>query len=101
MQDTAGNRAASVADTQATNETPAALPTISIAAASASTPVTEGTAAAFVLTRTGAVTAELTVTVQVTQAGSVLDGARPSIRDLRPRRVRDADHGRHGERRNR
>ena len=76
VQDTAGNRAATVADTQATNETPAALPTVSIAPVS--TPVTEGTAAAFVLTRTGAVTAELTVTVQVTQAGSVLDGTRPS-----------------------
>ena len=82
VQDTAGNRAATVTDTQATNETPAALPTISIAAAS--TPVTEGTAAAFVLTRTGAATAELTVTVQVTQAGSVLDGARPQTAAFAP-----------------
>ena len=82
VQDTAGNRAATVTDTQATNETPAALPTISIAAAS--TPVTEGTAAAFVLTRTGADTAELTVTVQVTQAGSVLDGARPQTAAFAP-----------------
>ncbi len=96
VQDTAGNRAATVTDTQVTNGTAAALPTVSIAPVS--TPVTEGTAAAFVLTRTGAVTAELTVTVQVTQAGSVLDGARPSIRDLRPRRGRDADHGRHTKR---
>ena len=40
--------------------------------------MTEGAAAAFVLRRTGATAAELTVTVSVGQAGSVLDGARPS-----------------------
>ena len=82
VQDAAGNRAASVADTQVTNGTAPALPTVSIAPVS--TPVTEGTAAAFVLTRTGAATAELTVTVQVTQAGSVLDGARPSTATFAP-----------------
>ena len=59
-----------------TNGTAPALPTVSIAAVS--TPVTEGAAAAFVLRRTGATAAELTVTVSVGQAGSVLDGARPS-----------------------
>ena len=96
VQDAAGNRAATVTDTEVTNGTAPALPTVSIAPVS--TPVTEGAAAAFVLTRTGAVTAELTVTVSVTEAGSVLDGARPSIRDLRPRRGRDADHGRHTKR---
>ena len=76
VQDAAGNPATSVADADVTNETAAALPAVSIAAVS--TPVTEGAAAAFTLTRTGAGTAELTVTVSVGQAGSVLDGAPPS-----------------------
>ena len=76
VQDAAGNRAASVADAEVTNGTAPALPTVSIAAVS--TPVTEGAAAAFVLRRTGAVTSELTVTVSVSEAGSVLDSARPS-----------------------
>ena len=82
VQDAAGNRAATVADTEVTNGTAPALPTVSIAPVS--TPVTEGAAAAFVLTRTGAVTAELTVTVSVTEAGSVLDGARPSTATFAP-----------------
>ena len=76
VKDAAGNAAAAFADAQVTNETAAALPTVSIAAVS--TPVTEGAAAAFTLTRTGAGTAALTVTVLVGQAGSVLDGAPPS-----------------------
>ena len=76
VQDAAGNRAASVADAEVTNGTAQALPTVSIAAVS--TPVTEGTAAAFVLRRMGAGTAELTSKVSVSEAGSVLDGARPS-----------------------
>ena len=76
VRDAAGNAAAAFADAQVTNETAAALPTVSIAAVS--TPVTEGEAAAFTLTRTGAGTAELTVTVSVSEAGSVLDGAPPS-----------------------
>ena len=76
VQDAAGNRTASVADAEVTNETAPERPVVSIAAVS--TPVTEGAAAAFVLRRTGAGTAELTVTVSVRQAGSVLDGARPS-----------------------
>ena len=76
VQDAAGNRAASVADAEVTNETAPESPVVSIAAVS--TPVTEGAAAAFVLRRTGAGTAELTVTVSVGQAGSVLDGAPPS-----------------------
>ena len=76
VQDAAGNRTASVADAEVTNGTAPALLTVSIAAVS--TPVTEGAAAAFVLRRTGAVTSELTVTVSVSEAGSVLDSARPS-----------------------
>ena len=59
-----------------TNETAPERPVVSIAAVS--TPVTEGAAAAFVLRRTGAGTAELTVTVSVSEAGSVLDDAGPS-----------------------
>ena len=76
VQDAAGNPAVAVANTNAINTTAAALPEVSIAPAS--TPVTEGTAAAFVLTRTGATAAELTVTVQVSEAGSVLYGTPPS-----------------------
>ena len=75
LQDALGNRVADIAAAGVTNETPAAaLPAVSIAAASP-TPVTEGTAAAFTLTRTGATDAALTVTVSVDEAGSVLDGA--------------------------
>ena len=76
LQDAAGNRVASFAATEVENGTAPALPTVSIAAVS--TPVTEGAAAAFVLRRTGTGTAELTVTVSVSEAGSVLDGAPPS-----------------------
>ena len=76
VQDAAGNRTASVADAEVTNETAPERPVVSIAAVS--TPVTEGAAAAFVLRRTGAGTAELTVTVSVSEAGSVLDDAGPS-----------------------
>ena len=78
LQDAAGNRVAAFADAQATNETAAALPEVSIAAASS--PVTEGTAASFTLTRTGSTAAALTVavSVSVSQAGSVLDGTAPT-----------------------
>ena len=76
VQDAAGNRAASFANTEAKNLTAAALPAVSIVAVS--TPVTEGTAAAFVLRRTGATDDALTVTVSVSEAGSVLNGAPPS-----------------------
>ena len=75
VRDAAGNPAAAFADAEVTNGTAAALPTVSIAAVS--TPVTEGAAAAFTLTRTGATDAALTVAVQVTEAGSVLDGTPP------------------------
>ena len=76
VQDAAGNRAASFANTEAKNLTAAALPAVWIVAVS--TPVTEGTAAAFVLRRTGATDDTLTVTVSVSEAGSVLNGAPPS-----------------------
>ena len=76
LQDAAGNPAAAFADAEVTNETAPESPVVFIEAVS--TPVTEGAAAAFVLRRTGATAAELTVTVSVGQAGSVLDGAPPS-----------------------
>ena len=76
VQDAAGNRAASFANTEAKNLTAAALPAVSIVAVS--TPVTEGTAAAFTLARTGATAAALAVAVSVSEAGSVLNGAPPS-----------------------
>ena len=74
VQDAAGNPPASFANTEAKNLTAAALPAVSIVAVS--TPVTEGTAAAFVLRRTGATDDALTVSVS--EAGSVLNGAPPS-----------------------
>ena len=57
------------------NET-VGLPVVSIAPSS--TPVTEGTAAAFTLSRTGATDAALTVAVSVSQAGDVMRGAAPT-----------------------
>ena len=76
LKDAAGNRVASFTDSAVTNETPAALPVVAIEPGS--TPVTEGTAAGFTLTRTGDTAAALTVSVSVGQAGSVLDGTAPS-----------------------
>ncbi len=76
LRDAAGNRVADFADAEVTNGTAAVLPAVSIAAAS--TPVTEGSAASFTLTRTGSTAAALTVSVSVGQAGSVLDGTPPS-----------------------
>ena len=60
----------------ATATVPAPLPEVSIAAASS--PLTEGDAAVFVLRRSGDTTSALTVAVSVTEAGNVLDGAAPS-----------------------
>ena len=60
----------------ATATVSAPLPEVSIAAAAS--PVTEGSAAVFVLRRSGATTSALTVRVSVTEAGDVLDGAAPS-----------------------
>ena len=57
---------------EATAEVTAALPVISIAAVSS--PVTEGSAAAFTLSRTGDAAAALTLSVAVSEAGSVLSG---------------------------
>jgi hypothetical protein len=74
LRDAEGNRVASFASAETENRT--TLPVVSIGAAS--TPVTEGAAAAFVLTRTGATAAALTVAVSVTEAGSVVNGATPS-----------------------
>ena len=74
LRDAAGNGVASFASAEAENRT--TLTVVSIRAAS--TPVTEGTAAAFVLTRTGATAPTLTVAVSVTEAGSVVNSATPS-----------------------
>ena len=60
----------------ATATVSAPLPEVSIAAATS--PVTEGNAAVFVLRRSGDTTSALTVTVSVTEAGDVLAGAAPS-----------------------
>ena len=57
---------------EATAAVEAALPVVSIAAASSTT--TEGRAAKFTLKRTGAVASALEVSVSVTQAGAVLSG---------------------------
>ncbi len=54
----------------------AALPVVSIAASSSS--VTEGGAASFTLSRTGDTAGALTVSVSVTEAGSVLSGTPPA-----------------------
>ena len=51
------------------------LPTISIE--TGSSPVTEGTAAAFTLTRTGTTAAELTVEVGVSETGAMVSGTAP------------------------
>ena len=72
--DDGGTEETLVSDATAAVE--AALPVVSIAASSS--PVTEGTAASFTLYRTGDTAAELTVSVAVTEAGSVLDGTPPS-----------------------
>ena len=52
---------------------PASLPEISVAAAAS--PVTEGTAAAFTLSRTGDTAETLTVSVSVSESGSMLSGS--------------------------
>ena len=59
-----------------TTSTVSALPQVSIEAGPS--PVTEGAAAAFTLTRTGATTAELVVEVDVTESGSMLADNPPS-----------------------
>ena len=56
---------------------PMTLPTVSISASSTSS-VTEGTATAFVLARTGATDAALTVAVAVSETGAALSGTVPT-----------------------
>ena len=55
---------------------PGPQPTVSVSAGNS--PVTEGTAAAFTLTRTGDTAAALTVTVSVSEDGAVLAGTPPT-----------------------
>ena len=69
-----GNLTATVTGPQAQQR---AVPVVSIAAP-ATTPVTEGTALAFTLTRTGATDAALTVNVSVTESGATLDATPPT-----------------------
>ena len=82
LKDRAGNRAAGFTDAPVRNET-AALPTVSISPGIS--PVTEGTPAAFALTRTGAVAASLTVTIDVTESGAVLADPPPATVTLEAR----------------
>ena len=69
LVDAAANETATFTDQTVTNNTPA-LPVITIAAGTS--PVTEGTAAAFTLTRTGSATAELSVNVTVSESGDMV-----------------------------
>ena len=55
---------------------PQTLPVVSIA--TSTTPVTEGTAASFTLSRTGDTTAELTVQVSVSESGAAVSGTAPT-----------------------
>ena len=75
VKDADGGAAATFANIRVTNET-GPLPVVSIAVPT--TPVTEGTAASFTLSRTGTVDATLTVAVSVSQSGSVLGATLPS-----------------------
>ena len=67
VKDAVGNAAATFSSAEVTNAT-AALPVVSIAASATS--VTEGAAAAFTLSRTGATDAALTVSVSVSVSGT-------------------------------
>ena len=67
VKDAVGNAAATFSGAEVTNAT-AALPVVSIAASATS--VTEGAAAAFTLSRTGATDAALTVSVSVSVSGT-------------------------------
>ena len=72
LVDAAANATATFTDQPVTNNTPA-LPVITIAAGTS--PVTEGTAAAFTLTRTGSATADLSVNVTVSESGDMVASA--------------------------
>ena len=75
LKDAAGNMVADFSNNSVRNET-AVIPVVSIAASA--TPVTEGTAAAFTLARTGATVAELTVEVSVSETGAAMSGTPPT-----------------------
>ena len=75
LKDRAGNAVASFTGEAVTNGTPA-LPAVSIVAGTS--PVTEGADATFTLTRSGSVSAALTVTVEVTESGAVLAQTSPA-----------------------
>ena len=75
VRDTTGNAAVAFSNNSVTNET-AVLPVVSVAASA--TPVTEGTAAAFSLSRTGATDAALTVSVSVSETGAAVSGTMPA-----------------------
>ena len=77
LRDRFGNLVANLTDRIVDSGTAApALPAVSIAAAS--TPVTEGTAASFTLTRTGPAAAALTVRVSVSETGAMASGTPPT-----------------------
>ena len=71
-----GGFANTLASTPTAAVTP--LPTVTVAAATGGETVAEGTDAAFTLSRTGATTAALTLTVTVSETGAVLDDAASS-----------------------
>ena len=75
VKDAVGNAAATFSSAEVTNAT-AALPVVSIAASATS--VTEGTAAAFTLSRTGATDAALTVSVSVLESEAAVSGTPPA-----------------------
>ena len=75
FQDDAGNAESRTSDATGTVE-PVALPVVTIA--EGTSPVTEGTAATFTLSRTGATTAALPVTVAVSESGAMISGTAPT-----------------------
>ena len=75
VKDAVGNAAATFSSAGVTNAT-AALPVVSIAASA--TPVTEGAAATFTLSRTGATDAALTVSVSVSKSAASVSGTPPT-----------------------
>ena len=75
VKDAVGNAAAKFSGAEVTNAT-AALPVVSIAASATS--VTEGTAVAFTLSRTGATDAALTVSVSVSESEASVSGTPPT-----------------------
>ena len=76
FQDDAGNAESRTSGATGTVTAAAALPVVNIEAGTS--PVTEGTPATFTLSRTGATTAELTVTVSVGETASMISGTAPT-----------------------